>query len=50
MSGVRKNVQCGKKRHAITMETKVDIIKRHKKGEKCVDIAHVERINDQNSY
>ena len=26
MSGVCKSVQCGKKRHAITMEMKVDII------------------------
>ena len=46
MSGVRKSFQCGKKRHAITMETKVDIIKRHKKGEKCVDIARVYQMNE----
>jgi hypothetical protein len=48
MSEKRKNgenVHNGKKR-VTTMETKVEIIKRHEKGNKFVDIAHAYRMNE----
>jgi transposase-like protein len=49
MSEKRKNgenVHNGKKRRVITMETKVEIIKRHEKGNKYVDTARAYGMNE----